>query len=105
MTHSSGFAVENSRCVMSTWAVRWSAQGLGPIRLVALFKQSCDIPAGKIVITIVIIVVVVADVVIVVAVVVSFEVPKDLSLGRLIVPCSGVRGLTSLWSDSVVVAH
>ena len=40
-----------------------------------------------IVITIVIIVVVVADVVIVVAVVVSFEVPKDLSLGRLIVPC------------------
>ena len=39
-----------------------------------------------IVITIVIIVVVVADVVIVVAVVVSFEVPKDSSLGRLIVP-------------------
>ena len=47
MTHSSGSAVENSRCVMSTWAVRWSAQGLGPIRLVALFKQSCDLPAGK----------------------------------------------------------
>ena len=39
-----------------------------------------------IVITIVIIVVVVADVVIVIAVVVSLEVPKDLSLGRLIVP-------------------
>ena len=37
---------------------------------------------------IVIIVIVVADVVIVVAVVVSFEVTKDLSLGRHIVPCS-----------------
>ena len=47
MTYSSGFAVENSRCVMSTWAVRWSAQGLGPIRLVALFKQSCDLLVGK----------------------------------------------------------
>ena len=38
---------ENSHCVVSTWAVRWSAQGLGPIRRVALFKQSCDLLGGK----------------------------------------------------------
>ena len=38
---------ENSHCVVSTWAVRWSAQGLGPIRPLVLFKKSCDLPAGK----------------------------------------------------------
>ena len=38
---------ENSHCVVSTWAVRWSAQGLGPIRPVVLFKKSCDLLVGK----------------------------------------------------------
>ena len=38
---------ENSHCVLATWSVKWSPQGLGPVRpLVVFFKQSCDLPAG-----------------------------------------------------------
>ena len=38
---------ENSHCVVATWSVKWSPQGLGPVRPLVLFKQSCDLPAGK----------------------------------------------------------
>ena len=38
---------ENSHCVLATWSVKWSPQGLGPVRPLVLFKQSCDLPAGK----------------------------------------------------------
>ena len=38
---------ENSHCVLATWSVKWSPQGLGPVRpLVVFFQQSCDLPAG-----------------------------------------------------------
>ena len=39
--------VESSHCVVSTWAVKWSPQGLSPVRPLVLFTQSCDLPAGK----------------------------------------------------------
>ena len=38
---------ENSHCVLATWSVKWSPQGLGPVRPLVLFKKSCDLPAGK----------------------------------------------------------
>ena len=38
---------ENSHCVVATWSVKWSPQGLGPVRPLVLFKKSCDLPAGK----------------------------------------------------------
>ena len=38
---------ESSHCVVQTWAVKWGPQGLGPVRPLVLFKQSCDLPAGK----------------------------------------------------------
>ena len=38
---------EKSHCVVATWSVKWSPQGLGPVRPLVLFKQSCDLPAGK----------------------------------------------------------
>ena len=38
---------ENSHCVLATWSVKWSPQGLGPVRPLVVFKQSCDLPAGK----------------------------------------------------------
>ena len=38
---------ESSHCVVSTWAVKWSPQGLSPVRPMVLFTQSCDLPAGK----------------------------------------------------------
>ena len=38
---------ESSRCVVQTWAVKWSPQGLAHGRPLVLFQQSCDIPAGK----------------------------------------------------------
>ena len=38
---------ESSHCVVQTWSVKWAPQGLGPVRPLVLFKQSCDLPAGK----------------------------------------------------------
>ena len=38
---------ESSHCVVQTWAVKWSPQGLSPVRPLVLFTQSCDLPAGK----------------------------------------------------------
>ena len=38
---------ENSHCVVATWSVKWSPQGLGPVRPLVLFKTSFDLPAGK----------------------------------------------------------
>ena len=38
---------ENSHCVVATWSVKWSPQGLGPVRPLVLFNKSCDLPAGK----------------------------------------------------------
>ena len=38
---------ENSHCVVATWSVKWSPQGLGPVRPLVLFKKSGDLPAGK----------------------------------------------------------
>ena len=38
---------ESSHCVVQTWAVKWGPQGLAPVRPLALFKQSCDLLAGK----------------------------------------------------------
>ena len=38
---------ENSHCVVATWSVKWSPQGLGPVRPLVLFKKSCELPAGK----------------------------------------------------------
>ena len=38
---------ESSHCVVSTWAVKWSPQGLSLVRPLVLFTQSCDLPAGK----------------------------------------------------------
>ena len=38
---------ESSHCVVQTWGVKWGPQGLGPVRPLVLFKQSCDLPAGK----------------------------------------------------------
>ena len=38
---------EKSHCVVATWSVKWSPQGLGPVRPLVLFKKSCDLPAGK----------------------------------------------------------
>jgi hypothetical protein len=38
---------ESSHCVVQTWVVKWGPQGLGPVRPLVLFKQSCDLPAGK----------------------------------------------------------
>ena len=45
---------ENSHCVVQTWSVKWarcsrktSGMGLMPGRPLVLFKQSCDLPAGK----------------------------------------------------------
>ena len=38
---------ESSHCVVQTWAVKWSPQGLGLVRALVLFKKSCDLPAGK----------------------------------------------------------
>ena len=38
---------ESSHCVVQTWAAKWGPQGLGLVRPLVLFKQSCDLPAGK----------------------------------------------------------
>ena len=38
---------DNSHCVVATWVVKWSPQGMGPARPLVIFKQSCDLPAGK----------------------------------------------------------
>ena len=38
---------ESSHCVVQAWGVKWGFQGLSPIRPLIIFKQSCDIPAGK----------------------------------------------------------
>jgi len=45
---------ESSHCVVQTWSVKWarcnrktSGMGLMPGRPLVLFKQSCDLPAGK----------------------------------------------------------
>ena len=38
---------ESSHCVVQTWGVKWGPQGLSPVRPLVLFKQSCDLPAGK----------------------------------------------------------
>ena len=38
---------ESSHCVVATWFVNWSPLGLMPSRPLVLFKQSCDLPAGK----------------------------------------------------------
>ena len=38
---------EKSHCVVATWSVKWSPQGLGPVRPLVLFNKSCDLPAGK----------------------------------------------------------
>ena len=38
---------EDSHCVVATWSVKWSPQGLGPVRPLVLFKKSCELPAGK----------------------------------------------------------
>ena len=38
---------ESSHCVVATWWVKWSPWGLMPSRPLVLFKQSCDLPAGK----------------------------------------------------------
>ena len=40
-------ALESSHCVVKTWAVKWSPQGLAPVRPLVLFKQSCDLAADK----------------------------------------------------------
>ena len=37
----------SSHCVVQSWGVKWSPQGLSPVRPLVLFKQSCDLPAGK----------------------------------------------------------
>ena len=38
---------ESSHCVVATWFVKSSPLGLMPSRPLVLFKQSCDLPAGK----------------------------------------------------------
>ena len=38
---------ESSHCVVATWFVKWCPWGLRPSRPLVLFKQSCDLPAGK----------------------------------------------------------
>ena len=38
---------DNSHCVVATWVVKWSFQGLGPVRPLVIFKKACDLPAGK----------------------------------------------------------
>ena len=38
---------ESSHSVVATWAVKWAPQGLSLVRPMVLFKQSCDLPAGK----------------------------------------------------------
>ena len=38
---------ESSHCVVQTWGVKWGPLGLTPIRPQVMFKQSCDLPAGK----------------------------------------------------------
>ena len=38
---------DNSHCVVATWVVKWSPQGLGPVRPLVIFKKACDLPAGK----------------------------------------------------------
>ena len=38
---------ESSHCVVQAWGVKWGTLGLIPVRPLVLFKQSCDIPAGK----------------------------------------------------------
>ena len=38
---------ESSHCVVATWAVKWTAQGLSPVRPMVIFTQSCDLLAGK----------------------------------------------------------
>ena len=38
---------ESSHCVVATWAVKWSPQGMGPVRPLVIFKKTCDIPAGN----------------------------------------------------------
>ena len=38
---------ESSHCVVQTWGVKWGPLGLAPVRPLVLFKQSCDLPAGK----------------------------------------------------------
>ena len=38
---------ESSHCVVQTWAVKWGPQGLGLVRPLVLFKQSCDLRGGK----------------------------------------------------------
>ena len=38
---------ESSHCVVATWWVKWAPLGLMPGRPLVLFKQSCDLPAGK----------------------------------------------------------
>ena len=38
---------DNSHCVVATWVVKWSLQGLGPVRPLVIFNKACDLPAGK----------------------------------------------------------
>ena len=38
---------ESSHCVVQTWQVKWGPLGLSPVRPLVVFKQSCDLPAGK----------------------------------------------------------
>ena len=38
---------ESSHWVVATWWVKWSPWGLMPSRPLVLFKQSCDLRAGK----------------------------------------------------------
>ena len=39
--------LDNSHCVVATWVVKWSLQGLGPVRPLVIFKKACDLPASK----------------------------------------------------------
>ena len=38
---------EGSHCVTQTWAAKWGAQGLVPIRPMIVFTKACTIPAGR----------------------------------------------------------
>lgn len=37
----------SSDYVVQTWKVKWGPLGLTPVKPLVLFKQSCDLPAGK----------------------------------------------------------
>ncbi len=40
-------AFDGSHCVVKTWAVKWAAIGLMPVRPLVLFRVTCDILAGQ----------------------------------------------------------